>query len=262
MSDGHGDGTGPIDKVKAWFTGPDPTFDDGWETMLVDGFGHWSLLTEAEAARMRMLVGRFFHETEWEAAKGMDLTDEVKVLISAQACMLLLGLGIDEYFDVSSVIVHASTVRLKGTHASGAGTMSDATLHLSGQAHPQGPVVLSWAAAKREARRPERGQNVVYHEFAHRLDMLDGLTDGTPPLGSDKATERWMQVCTAAFERVQAGDSILRSYAGKNPAEFFAVATEVFFNRPTDLFANEADLYDELRSFYGQDPASRTPVGG
>ncbi len=244
--------------IRRWITRETPRFVPAWEDVLVGGFDQWSLLSDDELTRMRMLTTRFFHETEWEAARGMDLTDDVKVLIAAQASMLLLGLSIDEYFDVTSVIVHASTVRLSGTHATGGGTMSDGTMHLSGQAHPQGPVVLSWSAVRREARRPENGQNVVYHEIAHRLDMLDGLTDGTPPLGSDDATVRWTQVCTAALERVRAGESILRSYASKNPAEFFAVATEMFFNRPHDLSTHEPDLYGELRSFYGQDPADRS----
>ncbi|WP_420450715.1 zinc-dependent peptidase [Ilumatobacter sp.] len=243
--------------IRRWLSGRPVEFDPAWERVLLDGFEHWGALDDDELARMRMLVARFVHETEWEAARGMDLTDEVRVLIAAQAAMLLLGLSIDEYFDVTSVIVHSSTVRLRGTHATGAGTMSDAPRHLAGQAHPRGPVVLSWSAVRREARRPERGQNVVYHEFAHRLDMLDGMTDGTPPLGSEDAAERWAAVCTPAFERVRDGTSILRSYAGTNPAEFFAVATEAFFTRPREVREHEPDLYAELRAFYGQDPAER-----
>lgn len=243
--------------IKGWFVRPLPTFEPDWEPVLERDFYHWRLLHAAERERMRILVARFFHENDWEAARGMDLTADAKVLISAQASMLLLGLDIDEYFDVTSVIVHRSTVRLKGTHRSAAGTMTEGTQHLAGQATPQGPVVLAWNAVKRGASQPAAGQNVVYHEFAHRLDMLDGLTDGTPPLGSDAATTRWAEVCTPAFERVQAGESILRSYAATNPAEFFAVATETFFNRPLDLLEHESDLYDVLRSFFKQDPARR-----
>lgn len=243
--------------IRRWLSPGAPVFDPAWHSVLRDEFVHWSHLDEVERQRMEMLVARFFHETDWEAARGMDLTSEVKVNISAQASLLLLGLDIDEYFDVTSVIVHRSTVRLRGSHRSAAGTMSDSVQHLSGQAHPQGPVVLSWSAVRRGGRRPEHGQNVVYHEFAHRLDMLDGVTDGTPPLGSDERASRWAEVCDAAFERVRSGDSVLRDYAGTNPAEFFAVATETFFNRPLDLQENEFDLFVELRSFYGQDPSDR-----
>lgn len=244
--------------LRARFGSAPAVFDDAWDPLLQREFSQWSTFTATELERMRMLIARFVAETDWEAARGMDLTEQVKVIIAAQACVLLLGLEIDEYFDVSSVIVHRSTVRLHGSHRSAAGTMSDAPQHLAGQATPQGPVVLSWSAVRRGARAPGHGQNVVYHEFAHRLDMLDGITDGTPPLGTDDATHRWSAVFTPAFERVVAGESVLRAYAATNIAEFFAVATEVFFNRPHDLMAHEPAVYDELRSFYGQDPVHRS----
>lgn len=226
--------------------------------MLEAGFHHWSLLDSAETARMEHLVARFMATTDWEAANGFELTEQIEVLIAAQASMLLLGLDLDGYDDVTSVIVHPANVRLRGSHSSGGGTFSSSPRIISGQAHYQGPVVLSWAAARRGAKFPERGQNVVYHEFAHRLDMLDGITDGTPPLGDDAAAERWSAICTAAYDEVRAqGSPVLRPYAGTNPAEFFAVATEVFFNQPHELCDHEPDLYGELRSFYRQDPAQR-----
>lgn len=243
--------------LRRWFSRDSPEFDPVWEPILRERYAHWSTLDESELERMRMLTARFIADNDWEAAQGMEISTEVQVVIAAQASMLLLGLEIDEYFDVTSIIVHKSTVRLRGVRRGAAGTMRDGVQHLSGQATPKGPVVLSWAAVKRGAR--SGGENVVYHEFAHRLDMLDGITDGTPPLGSDAAAARWAEVCTPAYERVKAGDSILRAYAATNIAEFFAVATESFFNRPTQLQQHEADLYDELRRFYGQDPARRRP---
>lgn len=248
-----------VERARRTLRRPAPTFEPEWERILQRGFEHWTLLSPDELDRMRHLVALFFHGRRWEAARGMDLTDDVKVLISAQASMLLLGLDLDEYADVTSVIVHRSTVRLHGSRPTGGGTWSSGTQHLAGQAHHKGPVVLSWAAARSGAIAPQRGMNVVYHEFAHRLDMLDGITDGTPPLGSEEAARQWRDVCTAAFDRVREGDSILRDYAGTNPAEFFAVSTELFFNRPIDLRAHESALYRELQGFYGQDPAARYP---
>lgn len=247
----------PVDALRRRLRRRPPTFEPGWDAILREGFEHWRLLDETELERMRLLVARFVHRTRWEAARGMELTDEIRVLIAGQAALLLLGLEIDDYPDLSSVIVHRSTARLPGARPTGRGVWSDAPQYLSGQAGHRGSVMLSWAAARRGAARPERGQNVVYHEFAHRLDMLDGITDGTPPLGDPDRVARWRDVCTAAFERVRDGESVLRSYAGTNPAEFFAVATEVFFNRPHELRAGEPDLYAELESFYGQDPARR-----
>ncbi len=244
--------------LRRWFTRPTPDFDPAWEPILRDKYAHWSTLDVAELDRMRMLTARFIADNDWEAAQGMDITTEVQVVIAAQASMLLLGLEIDEYFDVTSIIVHKSTVRLRGVRRGAAGTMSDGVQHLAGQATPKGPVVLSWASVKRGASRPSGGENVVYHEFAHRLDMLDGITDGTPPLGSEEAATRWAEVCTPAFERVQSGDSVLRGYAATNIAEFFAVATEAFFHRADILAEYEPELYDELRSFYRQDPRRRS----
>jgi Mlc titration factor MtfA (ptsG expression regulator) len=245
--------------LRRWFRPAPIEFDPAWEAILRREFAQWRTFDAAELERLRWLTARFVRDTEWEAARGMQLSDDVRVLIAAQACVLLLGLEIDEYFDVSSIIVHRSTVKLHGTHRSTAGTMSDATQHLAGQATPQGPVVLSWSAVRRGGRLPQHGENVVYHEFAHRLDMLDGITDGTPPLGSEEAAQRWSAVCTPAYERVVAGASALRAYAATNPAEFFAVATEVFLTRPDVLVEHEPELYGALRDFYGQDPAERPP---
>lgn len=249
--------------LRATFSPAPVLFEEAWRPILVDGFQHWSLLTPAETTRMETLVARFMATTDWEAANGFELTEQIEVLIAAQASMLLLGLDLDGYDDVTSVIVHPSNVRLPGTHATGAGTFSSHPRMISGLAQAGGPVVLSWSAAQRGAKFPDHGQNVVYHEFAHRLDMLDGITDGTPPLIDDTAAARWREVCTAAYDTVRAdGSPVLRPYAGTNPAEFFAVATEVFFNQPCELCDHEPALYAVLQAFYGQDPSQRVRTRG
>ena len=247
--------------IRNLFSRPQPVFNDEWRPILVQDFEHWQTLSDAEIGRMEMLVAGFFHSTRWEAANGFQLDDEIKVLISAQASMLLLGIELDNYPQLTSVIVHPSTVRLRGKYNMGGGVQSTEVPPLLGQAHFRGPVVLSWNAALRGAKFPAAGENVVYHEFAHRLDMLDGVTDGTPPLDDEEARLRWARVCTAAYDTVRAqGSEVLRPYAGTNPAEFFAVATEVFFNRPVAVREHEPELYEELRAFYHQDPASRIAI--
>lgn len=251
-----------LERVRRWWRGVDEEFDPRWEPVLAAGFEHWNQLAPDELDRMRMLVARFVHRTRWEAANGFRLTEDIRVLIAAQASMLLLGLDLDGYDDVTSVIVHPSTVRLRGEYSLGGSMRSSGVQTLAGQAHYRGPVVLSWSAARRGARFPESGQNVVYHEFAHQLDMLDGVVDGTPPLADEAARRRWMEVCTTAYDTVRAqGSPVLRPYAGTNPAEFFAVATEVFFNRPIDVCEHEPALYHELRGYYRQDPAARLVDG-
>ncbi|MET0158824.1 MAG: M90 family metallopeptidase, partial [Acidimicrobiales bacterium] len=111
----------------------------------------------------------------------------------------------------------------------------------------------------RDTRLPTRGHNVVFHEFAHKLDMLDGIVDGTPPLPDQATVDQWVAVCTSEYEALRAGTAgpLLRPYAGTNPAEFFAVATEVFFVQPVELQAEKPDLYAVLSGFYRQDPAAR-----
>ncbi len=247
-----------LGRLRRRFSHDVPAFDPHWRRLLLGEFEHWRMLEPEERGRMEMLVAAFVQRTRWEAANGFELTEDLQVLIAAQASMLLLGLEIDEYPQLTSVIVHPSTVRLHGEYAAGGGLRASGTQTLAGQAHYRGPVVLSWTAARRGARFPAGGQNVVYHEFAHQLDMLDGVTDGTPPLGDEAARVRWVEVCTAAYDSVRAqGSPVLRPYAGTNPAEFFAVATEVFFNRPLDVREHEPDLYAQLQGFYHQDPAGR-----
>ncbi len=198
----------------------------------------------------------------WEAADGFELTDEVRATIAAHAALLTLELGVDCYRNVSSVIVHGSTIEMKGEYEIAPGVMADDTVDLSGEAHDRGPVLIAWDAAADEARHPGEGRNVILHEFAHHLDMLDGWVDGTPPLPTPDARQRWIAVCTDSFDRLAAGDTgdgLIDDYAATDPGEFFAVVTEVFFTRPVPLAGAMPDLYDVFADFYGQDPAGTGP---
>ena len=227
---------------------------------LLEGrYPEWVRLTDAERADMQRLIVAFVDRMRWESARGTDLTPEMKVLIGAQACLLLLGLDVDEFPATPSIIVHGRAVIESGEREIGVGRVrSDGRRRLDGQAHYRGPVVLSWPAVERDLARPERGRNVVYHEFAHQLDMLDGSIDGAPPLGAGGSAERWVAVMSDAYERLrQGGSEVVRPYAGTNPGEFFAVATEAFFTRPIDLRTHEPDLFVQLCTYYGQDPARR-----
>jgi Mlc titration factor MtfA (ptsG expression regulator) len=220
---------------------------------------HWSMLDGVERSRLEMLTLELMASKRWEAAHGFELSDEIQVVIAAQASLLLLGLPDDSYREVQAIIVHPTTVVARGERSVVPGLVTDADQPILGQAAMGGPVLIVWDAALEGARHPERGFNVVYHEFAHKLDMLEGSMDGTPPLADAAQFERWVAVCTEVFERVAEGrsGSALRSYAGVNPSEFFAVATEAFFDVPALLLAEEPVLYAVLRDFYRQDPAAR-----
>jgi Mlc titration factor MtfA (ptsG expression regulator) len=121
-------------------------------------------------------------------------------------------------------------------------------------------VLLAWDAVRRDTRHPGTGHNVVVHEFVHKLDMLDGMIDGTPPLG-DEQLRRWVEVCTTEYRDLRAGeaDPLLSDYGATNPGEFFAVAAEVFFDRSVEMAALKPDLYGVFRDYFGQDPAARRP---
>jgi Mlc titration factor MtfA (ptsG expression regulator) len=138
--------------------------------------------------------------------------------------------------------------------------VADGSPPLHGEAHhDRGPVLLAWDEARFAARHRGRGHNVVLHEFAHKVDMLDGVVDGTPLLPDRAALDRWIAVCATEFELMRIGEAgpLIDDYAATDPGEFFAVATEVFFDRPIDLRDAKPDLYEVLLGFYQQDPAAR-----
>ena len=231
----------------------------------------WSRLDDDERARLESLIQEFVYDIRWEAANNFEITDTMRVLIAAQACLLVLELGdetnapSDYYRGVGTVIVHPSTVVLSGPRATGSGGLqTNAPTRIDGQAHFGGPVIVAWNAVSIDARHPGRGLNVVYHEFAHKLDMLNGVIDGTPPLVTGAARERWIDVCTREYNAIRRGSDgdgeLLREYGGTDPGEFFAVATEMFFSRPVDMQARKPELYDVLSGFYRQDPAARFPA--
>lgn len=238
------------------------TLAEEWEAIVERAVAHWSHLDDDERERMADLLEGIVTTKRWEAANGFELTDEVRTVIAARAALLVLGLdaGLDAYHDVSTIIVHPSTLRFRQVSGGPTpGTEVDEDVDLLGEASYRGPVVIAWDAAKRNARHPEHGHDVVLHEFAHKLDMLDHVVDGTPPLPDEAARERWIEVCTRELAELRAGHGghLLDPYGATDPGEFFAVATEVFFNLPIELQHHKPELYDVLLAFYQQDPAGR-----
>jgi Mlc titration factor MtfA (ptsG expression regulator) len=240
-------------------------FPDAWRTLLASSLVHWGLLDDDERTRLEDLVRVFLVDKKWQAARDFDLTEDIRVLISAMACLLILGLD-DGYYDtVRWIEVHPTTVVRTGLRGTGVpGVVSDSPLPILGEASFDGPVIIAWDAAVANARHPERGHNVVYHEFAHKLDMGDRLVDGTPRFEDADTRQRWIEVCTVEFESLRRGEAgpLLDPYGAVNPAEFFAVVTEIFFDRPLDLQHAKPDLYGVLQSFYRQDPAARERARG
>lgn len=220
----------------------------------------WAELDDDERSRAEELTAAFAADKHWEPARGFELTDEVRLVISAQAALLLLGLGLESLDHVHTIIVHRSAQTQRGERAvtGRGGVRTDTPRRIHGRTGLARPVVVAWDAARRGGRAPQRGRNVVQHELAHQLDVqADGILDGTPQVPAELGT-RWIQVCTAEYEALAGGArSVLRSYGAESPAEFFAVATETFLNRPIELEEAHPELYDLLRAFYRQDPADR-----
>lgn len=223
----------------------------------------WQLLDDDERRRLLEITDRLLTGKRWEAARGFTLDDTVRVVIAAQAALLVLNLDSHHYRLVSGIIVHASTVQLSGQRPGLVpGTVTDDLTAVLGLAQGgRGPVVLAWDQALSGAHREVRGHNVVLHEFAHKLDMLEGAVNGTPVLPPDVLAD-WVRACTQVYDDLVAGRPRppLRWYGATNPGEFFAVATEVFFEQPRELREAEPALYDVLAGFYRQDPATRERV--
>ena len=240
-------------------------FPEAWERHIARNVAHDRLLDAPERARLRLLIRDFVAEKRFEGCGGQEIDDEIRVTIAAQACLLVLGLPGEPYRHVRTVLVYPSTVLLPA-RTPGAferpNRPIEGPLPILGQAIRGGPVILAWDAVERTARHPESGHNLVYHEFAHVIDMLDGAADGTPPLVDRAEYARWVRVCEQEFqalrdrpERARAGP--LDRYGATREAEFFAVATEAFFDRPLDLRRRHTELYEVLRDYYRQDPAER-----
>jgi Mlc titration factor MtfA (ptsG expression regulator) len=224
----------------------------------------WPTLSDDERSRLEAGATDLIATKRWEAARGWTLTEEMQVTIAGNAALLVLGLGGEAYRTVSAIIVHPTTVTLRGERGGPvAGTRSDDPLPILGQATGErGPLLIAWDAVLWGIAHPERGENVVHHEFAHKLDMLDGYADGVPPLGDRALRDRWAEVLGAELEALRSGgeDPVLRPYAATDLAELFAVATEAFFNTPLALATHKPVLYRLLVDFYHQDPAARHPV--
>lgn len=240
-------------------------FPLSWESIIHRNLAHYSLLDDSERSQLRSLIQIFIAEKYWEGCGGIEITDEIRVTISAQACLLLLGLPHDYYHNVLTILVYPSSVipprRKLGFFEIALEPIEDSH-PIIGQAFQQGPVIIIWDAALHGGRHPELGYNVVYHEFAHKLDMLDGTADGTPPLRNRAEYRDWVRTCSREYLRLRhdieyGKQSFLSAYAATSEAEFFAVATEQFFDQPLLMIQNSPDLYRVLKEYYRQDPARR-----
>jgi Mlc titration factor MtfA (ptsG expression regulator) len=223
-----------------------------------------------DAGEGRELLGHvqvFLDEKRFEGCGGLDVTDEIRVTIAAQACLLLLGRDTDYFPRLRTILVYPRRYVVDGVRRLSDGTLVDGPEVRGGESWTHGAVVLSWDDVRRGAMHVGDGLNVVLHEFAHQLDSESGAMEGAPDLGDSTRYATWAQVLGESWERLhtelsEQRQSFVRSYGSVSPAEFFAVVTEAFFERPLQLRHHDPALYAQFAEYYRQDPASRLEAMG
>ena len=234
--------------------------DDALWGAVARRFAFLSNLSANEEARLRETVILFLAEKEFSGAQGTEVSDEMRLSVAAQACLPILELGLDWYSGWSGIVLYPGDFRVRRSEMDEDGVLHEWDDELAGEAMPGGPVVISWDAARNDPQ-----MNVVIHEFAHKLDMLNGEANGMPPLHAGMSRAAW----AAAFKEAYEGfcdaldrdrDTWLDPYAAEHPSEFFAVISEAFFEDPKETLRRYPDAYGQLRLFYKQDPAAREPA--
>jgi hypothetical protein len=210
----------------------------------------------------------FLAEKRFEGCGGLELSDEICVTIAAQACLLLLHRDTDYYPELISILVYPSAYIAREDRYLGNNIWQQGDEgRLGHTGRKMGSLVLAWDEARRGASDPADGKNVVLHEFAHQLDFEDFQTDGAPALHTRSEYLAWARVMSREFEELRSADRIgkpgvLDEYGATDPAEFFAVATEAFFERPRALRRKKPELYNQLAHFFKQDPTTYSSEKG
>jgi Mlc titration factor MtfA (ptsG expression regulator) len=216
--------------------------------------------TSDEKQSLRELAILFLHRKVFEGAEGLVVQQEMKLIISLQACIPILKLGLDGYDGWVSIIVYPFGFAPKRMVMDEFGVQHNVQSNLSGEAWRRGPVVLSWHDAGHSAIID--GHNLIIHEFSHKLDMQTGDANCFPPLHASMSTTEWFEIFSESFKdfehKCKRGKHIgIDCYAATSPAEFFAVLSEVFFERPDVIKRHYSDVYRQLRLYYQQDPLMR-----
>ncbi len=242
-----------------WFGGlRKTTVSDSLWAQTMSALPFLDVLAVDEKFRLKTLVEAFLTEKEFSTAGVLELSDEICVAIAAQGCLPILELGLAAYRDWVGIVVYPDEFVVPRRVEDESGVVHEYDDVLSGEAWEGGPLIISW----HDAQMAGAGYNVVIHEFAHKLDMLNGEADGMPALHSGMAQEEWDRIFFAAYDdfcrRVDSGEeTIIDPYASDDPAEFFAVLSENFFELPDVVNREYPALYALLRSYYRQDPLSR-----
>ena len=235
-------------------------FPEGWLKIIETNVPFYNRLPLDDRTELQRHILIFIGEKIFEGCGGLKITDEIKVTIAAQACILLLHRKTDYYPGLSSILVYPTAFIPSRTQQLASGIVAEVPQVLLGESWHRGSVVLSWDNVKRSAADIHDGHNVVLHEFAHQIDSTWGKGDSTAVLKNRSSYIAWARVLQKDYEKLRHAatenlPTFLDKYGAAEPAEFFAVATEFFFERPKELKEIHPQLYKELENFYQQDPA-------
>lgn len=237
-------------------------FPEEWRNILVLNIPRYHCLSPADREELNGHIKVFLAEKRFEGAAGLKITDEIRVTIAAQACLLLLHRDTDYYPGLSSIIVYPHEYVTRHIERASGGFVHEGTQARLGESSTRGAVVLSWDHVRAGASDVDDCRNVVFHEFAHQLDAEGGRVDGAPLLPQRSMYIAWARILGKEYEQLRRRTArgyttLLDRYAATNPAEFFAVATECFFQSPARMRAEHPELYEELKAYYRQDPAAQ-----
>jgi Mlc titration factor MtfA (ptsG expression regulator) len=232
-------------------------FPRGWRTLLKQQLPAYQQLPGKQRKRLERQVQLFLSEKEFYGCNGLEVDDRIRLTIAGHACLLILERSFSDYDDVSSILVYPDAYRVRAIESDGL-VVSESDQVRAGEASSRGQVVLAWAECKEGAVDPAGHHNVILHEFAHQLDYLDSTADGAPPLSGEQA-KHWQQTMTRAYEHLRHSlrhhqKPWLDPYGATEPAEFFAVLTEAFFQQPRHLKTQQPEVYHTLCEFFRLDP--------
>jgi len=242
-------------------------FPPAWRSIITRNLPIFRRLPPEDQTELLGHVQVFLAEKHFEGCGGLEITHEIRVTIAAQACLLLLHRATDYYPELTSILVYPSGyTSYEARHLDGNIWDEGGEPRLGQTARRLGSLVLAWDDAKSGAAHPSDGRNLVLHEFAHQVDYEDFRTDGAPALTTRAEYLAWARVMSKEFAALQSADeagtpTVLDTYGATNPAEFFAVVTEAFFERPRALRARHPELYAELARFFRQDPSRYSAEG-
>ena len=233
-------------------------FPETWKEVVQKNVPLYNRLSDPLKEQLHGLVHVFLAEKDFEGCGGLEITEEIKVTIAAQACMLLLNRKATYFPKLRTILVYPHTYVARTISSDGALIVDGRSVRL-GESWQNGPVVLSWNSVTGGTMNVTDARNVVLHEFAHQLDQEDGAADGAPILEHRSRYAEWARVLSSEYEALQKKRkkrrrSVMNKYGATNPAEFFAVATETFFEKSKQMKNRHPELYDELRDYYKLDP--------